>query len=151
MSVQEVQCGSTCKWLPSGTRMTKWFCSSALLRTSPSSSSRSKMKPQKVSVSGEAGALTERRHQYLSFWRLFLGNGWFVFRKFTVEFENERENDVQVFDGFENLIFPVHDVQLSATRKDYLFLFCCTVSGEREQYGGWHVTTFVSGKQTSLM
>lgn len=57
---QEVPCGSTCKWLPSGTRTTRWFCSSARLKTSPSSSSPSKTKPQKVSVSPRQAGRQER-------------------------------------------------------------------------------------------
>lgn len=86
MSLQEVQCGSTCKWLPSGTRTTRWFCSSALLRTSRSSNSPLKMKPLKVSASlQQAGVFTQRSFPKvllleqqclsLSFWRLFLGMG----------------------------------------------------------------------------
>lgn len=47
-SLQEVPCGSTCKWLPSGTKTTRWFCSSAPSRTSLSSSSPSRTNRPKV-------------------------------------------------------------------------------------------------------
>lgn len=78
---QGVQCGFTCKWLPSGMRTTRWFCSSALLRTSPSSSSQLKTKRLKVSVVTAAGrcsyseklpkSISAQTSVSLLFWRLF--------------------------------------------------------------------------------
>ena len=49
ISLQERRCGSTCRWPPSGTRTTRWSCSSAPLKISPSSSSQSRTRPPKVS------------------------------------------------------------------------------------------------------
>ena len=48
-SLQGLLYGCTCRWLPSGTRMTRWSCSSAPSGTSPCSSSPWRTRsPQKV-------------------------------------------------------------------------------------------------------
>lgn len=56
-SLQEILCGSTCKWLPSGTKTTRWFCSFALSRTSLSSSSPSRTNRLKVRHLGRGHGL----------------------------------------------------------------------------------------------
>lgn len=112
-------------------RMTRWCCSSALLRTLPSSSSPSKMKLLKVGVS----------QMFLSFcWRLVLCGG----RRRT-----------QSPDRFENPTLPsADDDQLGAL--NHLKRLCC-VSGlldsntlwriTAEQCRAWHVTKCLRAKE----
>lgn len=149
--LQEVPCGSTCKWLPSGTRTTRWFCSSARLKTSPSSSSPSKTKPQKVRVSPrQAGgrreeasspqnvfAQTQQRLVFLKI--IFLAV--FIIRWLTEwNSKKERESEFLWWIFFYFLFFGAS-------------LFCqiaySRITGEREQDGWWHVTKFASGNQKS--